>query len=1179
MSGEYESKFRIWGIIFMKQLSVILYVFLLLMSLLTSSTSAFVQNGDFETGDLANWTVSAGSVDIESTSSLAGSYSAIVGINDKMYQDFISSGNGYDNLAGWTLDFMVSFDNLTGNERLRVRSDGNAGNLITLKFDTGGILKYSAAYGWNRGVSTTLMTDTLYYVRVVCGNLDADADPEFRYGISTDGSNYTFSGIAGAFHSSSSFVLANPFETITFEGGSDGGIIIDNVSVFVTNTIFFSETAGNTKVYESGETTDSISIWLSSAPTGPVTVSLSELTDPNQVTLDKVSLTFDSSNYDIPQTVTITAIDDTSEETYTHTAIIAFTTSSSDPDYNDLEIDDLTVTVVDNETEPNFPVYSGIYPHLAVTNTSPECGIGAVVNWADSLWFVTYAPHKPTGSDDGLYQLTSDLDLVKRPESIGGTPANRLIHTETNQLAIGSYIIDSGGTVHTIPLSTMPGRMTACARHLTEPANKVYFITMEEGIYEVDMNTYSVTELHKDTNVGGSSLVPGYHGKGAYTGQGRLVITNNGLKNGDGVLAEWDGAGDPGNPSSWVTVDENNYTDVTGPGGIYGNADINDPLWAIGWDTRSVLLNVCDNSGVWKRYRIPKASYTHDADQGWFTEWPRIRPVFGKYLMTMHGMIWDFPATFSHGNTAGIRPIASHLKMIVDFEEWNEQLVLGCNDASSIDSGIIGKSQSNLRFTAMNDLDDLGVDICSGGVWVNDAVTAGQYSEPYLLAGFEKRLISFSHDSLSPVHYTIEVDLNGDGTWSLYDKVTVPSAGYNDYAIPQDAVGEWIRFKTDANVTTTVYLNYSNEKQDLDMSMLDSLPKDADNAQYSAGLIRPRNVSDLTLSFSVDVIDPNGSVSYTGYYEVDGDMNFVELNDSSTDSWFRNTHPTTKDFNEDNASVKYDYDGITYRIPKNTDPFYSNPVYSGSYGSHWPRGLRHIVTEREMMNIHGTFYEVPHWRSGGKVKIRPICTHNRKIFDYCSWRGMLVLSGNFTEIDDDDHYRTSDDGKVGLWFGNVDDLYKMGIPRGTGGPWKSTAVTAGLVSDPYLMYGYEKKIMELSHDHSGPVTFTVEVDIAGTKTWSRYDTFTVASGQILQHEFPAGYHAHWVRVKTDTACTATAWFMYNPLHDGQDGLNDFAQMARRWLDVDCGYCRGVDLTADGSVNFEDFFLIGKNWLK
>ena len=70
------------------------------------------------------------------------------------------------------------------------------------------------------------------------------------------------------------------------------------------------------------------------------------------------------------------------------------------------------------------------------------------------------------------------------------------------------------------------------------------------------------------------------------------------------------------------------------------------PLWAIGWDARSVLLNVRDG-GRWTRFRLPKASHTQDADHGWYTEWPRIREVGGgHFLMNMHDMFYDLPKTF-----------------------------------------------------------------------------------------------------------------------------------------------------------------------------------------------------------------------------------------------------------------------------------------------------------------------------------------------------------------------------------------------------------------------------------------------------------------------------------------------------------------------------------------------------
>src|SRR6188768_2668093 len=130
---------------------------------------------------------------------------------------------------------------------------------------------------------------------------------------------------------------------------------------------------------------------------------------------------------------------------------------------------------------------SGIYPHLAMFNEEGECGTGAVVPWAGRLWVVTYGPHLPKGSSDKLYVINSDLKATIRPESIGGTPANRMIHRESQQLFIGPHAIDAYGNVRTIPYEAMYGRHTGNARHLFAPAGKIYYATMEEGLYEVDV--------------------------------------------------------------------------------------------------------------------------------------------------------------------------------------------------------------------------------------------------------------------------------------------------------------------------------------------------------------------------------------------------------------------------------------------------------------------------------------------------------------------------------------------------------------------------------------------------------------------------------------------------------------------------------------------------------------------
>jgi len=252
-----------------------------------------------------------------------------------------------------------------------------------------------------------------------------------------------------------------------------------------------------------------------------------------------------------------------------------------------------------------------------------------------------------------------------------------------------------------------------------------------------------------------ASLLPGAHGKGLYSGQGVLVYSNNGEATKEaltkfdvkaGSLSEWDG-------KNWKLIRRNQFTEITGPGGIYGNKNpAGDPIWATGWDHKSLLLGV-RSEGKWAFYRLPKASHSYDGAHGWNTEWPRIRNVGTEaqpdYLMTMHGMFWHFPGDFTTTHAAGIRPRSAYLKVIGDFARWNSQLVFGCDDSAQKEflnkrkqKGNIegpGQSNSNLWFTSLDQPDQLGPAMADGSVWQHENLAVGQVSDPFLFAGWPIR--------------------------------------------------------------------------------------------------------------------------------------------------------------------------------------------------------------------------------------------------------------------------------------------------------------------------------------------------------------------------------------------------------------------------------------------------------
>ncbi|MFV1968691.1 MAG: hypothetical protein ACC628_24995, partial [Pirellulaceae bacterium] len=457
---------------------------------------------------------------------------------------------------------------------------------------------------------------------------------------------------------------------------------------------------------------------------------------------------------------------------------------------------------------------SGRYPHLTMFNHGQECGIGAVVPWAGKLWAVTYSPHAPHGSDDKLYEIDTELNIVTRPESIGGTPANRLIHRESSQLFIGPYVIDAKGKVRVIPYDKAVGRPTATIRHLRDPANKVYTFTMEEGLYEIDVHTLDVTVLQKDRHDQGfEDYLPGYHGKGAYSSQGRLVVSNNGESGGNhvpfygvsGCLAEWDG-------KEWTVVERHQFNEVSGPGGVHGRANDEEPIWATGWDRRSVLLKLRDG-GQWYTYRLPIGSYGYVARHGWYTEWPRIRQIGpdGQTLMNMHGIWYDFPKRFSAGNSSGLRPIASYLKITGDYCRWLDQLVFACDD-TAITGGnrFVNQSQSNLWFAHWDQLSHCGRPAGWGGVWVHDEVQANVPSDAYHFAGYQDRVLHIAHGADSAVTFSIEFDQAGDGQWRQHCKIEVPAKSSYAYFIFSDKDrAEWVRITADRDCPdTTAYFHY-----------------------------------------------------------------------------------------------------------------------------------------------------------------------------------------------------------------------------------------------------------------------------------------------------------------------------------------------------------------------------------
>jgi hypothetical protein len=85
---------------------------------------------------------------------------------------------------------------------------------------------------------------------------------------------------------------------------------------------------------------------LASQPTSDVTITIA--TD-GQTTVNPPALTFTPLDWNVPQAVTVSAVDDDVAEDTPHTGLISHTAASDDPDYDGVDVDDVTATIAEND--------------------------------------------------------------------------------------------------------------------------------------------------------------------------------------------------------------------------------------------------------------------------------------------------------------------------------------------------------------------------------------------------------------------------------------------------------------------------------------------------------------------------------------------------------------------------------------------------------------------------------------------------------------------------------------------------------------------------------------------------------------------------------------------------------------------------------------------------------------
>lgn len=141
--------------------------------------------------------------------------------------------------------------------------------------------------------------------------------------------------------------------------------VVDNE----TAQVIISESNGNTSAVEGSS--DSYTIQLSTEPTDDVVITVSESSD--DISVSPTSVTFTDSNWNTPQTITVTALNDTERESEETVIITHSVTSDTDNNYDGISANNVIVTVVNRSSGGNREPDALVTPSIQII--SPEEGV------------------------------------------------------------------------------------------------------------------------------------------------------------------------------------------------------------------------------------------------------------------------------------------------------------------------------------------------------------------------------------------------------------------------------------------------------------------------------------------------------------------------------------------------------------------------------------------------------------------------------------------------------------------------------------------------------------------------------------------------------------------------------------------------------------------------------------
>lgn len=436
--------------------------------------------------------------------------------------------------------------------------------------------------------------------------------------------------------------------------------------------------------------------------------------------------------------------------------------------------------------------------------TRTEIGVGALMVWADKLWYSTYLamPNQGAGSVIGTIDKNGKNTVLVTHNSVH---AARFVHYNTNKMFFGHLCVNLDGSYTEIP-ALKSVRVTAWVRSFTAPSTNVWAITMEGVIYNVTIATLACTQIYDMATTLGITAQSGNpqpHFKSAWKcgGTARFYACSN-VNTPYGRFGHFDG-------STWTSILQDGMQDVI-------SDTVFNYVYALGQDALSSFVAVAntDGSATCTKYRIPQRTNT----QRYYInqEWMRFRPIqTERYMFNAWGTWFEMAssldvlpsATPQWGGIYGtnypvINPVATYLDTVTDFTVFNGQFVYGTNNNSEQQGQYptAGQSTACIKFVDLEELWRGGKPIGSGYVWYKNSVNSGVKSDAMLCRGYDKKTFNAFNNTGSSATLTFTCVKNSV-QYTYPTTLTVPANSFATFQFPDGFSCDWVHVSPGANIT------------------------------------------------------------------------------------------------------------------------------------------------------------------------------------------------------------------------------------------------------------------------------------------------------------------------------------------------------------------------------------------